>query len=156
MVTEVIAPATVTANPAAFRQIGEETSEQFDYEPGYVLRRRTVRRVWVRRGGLDAAPLIAPLPPNLIEGGILAPGLLAQILVGKYHDHLPLYRQQRIFNDRYGLYMPRQTLARGVELAATWLEPIVREMLREQLAGGYVQIDETPVNYLSPGLGQTA
>jgi transposase len=155
-VTEVLDPVEVSANPAAFRQIGEEVSEQFDYEPGYVLRRRTVRRVWVKRGDGDGAPLIAPLPPKLLERGILAPGLLAHILVGKYHDHLPLYRQQRIFNERYGLYLPRQTLARGVELSATWLEPIVREMLREQLAGGYVQIDETPVKYLSPGLGQTA
>ncbi len=156
VVTEVIDPDPVTANPSAFRQIGEEVSEQFDYEPGHVLRRRTIRRVWVKRGDHDAAPLIAPLPAKLIERGILAPGLLAQILVGKYNDHLPLYRQQQIFNDRYGLYLPRQTMARGVELAATWLEPIVREIMREQLASGYVQIDETPVKYLCPGQGQTA
>ncbi|MCC6581797.1 MAG: IS66 family transposase [Phycisphaeraceae bacterium] len=156
VVTEVLDPGVVSANPSAFRQIGEEVSEQFDYEPGYVLRRRTVRRVWVKRGELDGVPLIAPLPPKLLERGILAPGLLAHILVGKYHDHLPLYRQQRIFNDRYGLYLPRQTMARGVELAATWLEPIVQEITREQLARGYVQIDETPVKDLSPGLGHTA
>lgn len=156
VVTDLIDPGPVTANPSAFRQIGEEVSEQLDYEPGHVLRRRTVRRVWVKRNDPDGAPLIAPLPPKLLERGILAPGLLAQILVAKYNDHLPLYRQQKIFNDRYGLYLPRQSMARGVELAATWLEPIVKEIMREQLAGGYVQIDETPVKYLSPGQGQTA
>jgi transposase len=156
IVTEIIDPDPVSANPSLFRQIGEEVSEQFDYEPGHVLRRRTVRRVWVKRGDADAAPLVAPLPSKLLERGILAPGLLAQILVGKYNDHLPLYRQQKIFNDRYGLYLPRQTMARGVELAATWLEPIVKEIMKEQMAGGYVQIDETPVKYLSPGQGQAS
>ncbi len=154
--TEVIDPAPVTGNPHAFRQIGEEVSEQLDYEPGRFLRRRTVRRVWVKRGDMDAAPIIAPLPPKLLERGILAPGLLAHVLVSKYSDHLPLFRQQRIFEERYDVCLPRQTLARGVELAAGWLEPIVKEIMREQMAGGYVQIDETPVKYLSPGQGQTS
>jgi transposase len=154
--TEVIDPDPVTGNPSAWRQIGEEVSEQLDYEPGRFLRRRTVRRVWVKRGDPDGAPIIAPLPPKLLERGILAPGLLAHILVSKYTDHLPLYRQQKIFDERYDVYLPRQTLARGVELAATWVEPIVKEIMREQLAGGYVQIDETPVKYLNPGQGQTS
>lgn len=156
VVTEILDPPEVTANPAAFRKIGEEVSELFDYEPGRVLRRRSVRRVWVKRADPCAAPLVAPLPPKLLERGILAPGLLAQILVSKYSDHLPLCRQQRIFNDRHGLYLPRQTMARGVELAATWLKPVVQEITREQMAGGYVQIDETPVKFLQPGNGQAA
>lgn len=156
VVVEVLDPPEVTANPDAFRKISEEVSELFDYEPGRVLRRRTVRRVWVKRTDPNAAPLIAPLPPKLLERGILGPGLLAQILVSKYGDHLPLCRQQRIFNERHGLYLPRQTMARGVELAATWLKPVVQEIAREQMAGGYVQIDETPVKFLQPGRGQTA
>lgn len=154
--TEVIDPATVLGNPDAWRQIGEETSDLIDYEPGRFLLRRTVRRVWVKRGDPDAVPMIAPLPPKLLERGILAPGLLAHVLVGKYGDHLPLCRQERIFNERYGVHLPRQTLARGVELAATWLKPIVEQIRREQLASGYLQIDETPVKYLEPGQGQTS
>jgi transposase len=134
--TEVIDPAPVLGNPDAWRQIGEETSDLIDYEPGRFLLRRTLRRVWVKRGDPDAVPVIAPLPPKLLERGILAPGLLAHVLVGKYGDHLPLCRQERIFNERYGVYLPRQTLARGVELAATWLRPIVEQIRREQLAGG--------------------
>lgn len=153
--TEVIDPAPVLGNPDAWRQIGEETSDLIDYEPGRFLLRRTVRRVWVKRGDPDAVPLIAPLPSKLLERGLLAPGLLAHVLVGKYGDHLPLCRQERIFRERYGVYLPRQTLARGVELAASWLTPIVEQMRREQMAGGYVQIDETPVKYLVPGQGQT-
>lgn len=154
--TEVIDPPSVTENPSLFRQIGEEISEQLDYEPGRFLKRRTVRRTWVKLNDPDAVPLTAELPPKLLERGILAPGLLAHILVSKYTDHLPLYRQEAIFEQRHGVYLPRQTLARGVELAAEWLKPIVNHILAEQLAGGYVQIDETPVKYLDPGQGRAA
>lgn len=156
VVTEIIDPDPVTGNPAAFRQIGEEVSEQLDYEPGRFLRRRTVRRIWVKRRDPDGAPVIAPLPPKLLERGILAPGLLAHVLVSKYADHLPLHRQEKIFRERHGVALPRQTLACGVELAADWLKPIFEAIRHEQMAGGYVQIDETPVKYLSPGQGQTA
>ena len=94
--TEVIDPDPVQGNPRAYRQIGQEVSEQLDYEPGRFLKRRTVRRIWVRRRDTDSAPLIAPLPPKLLERGILAPGLLAHVLVSKYADHLSLNRQQNI------------------------------------------------------------
>ncbi len=153
---EIVDPAPVTANPSLWRQIGEEVSEQLDYEPGRFLKRRLIRRTWVRRDELDAVPLTAPLAPKLLDRGILAPGLLAHVLVSKYADHLPLHRQQDIYYQRHGVYLPRQTLARGVELAADWLRPIVRSMQAEQLAGGYVQIDETPVKYLTPGKGRTS
>ena len=62
--------------------------------------------------------VIAPLPECLQELGLAAPGLLAHILVNKFCDHLPLYRQEQIFQQRHGLNLPRQTLARWVELAA--------------------------------------
>ncbi len=153
---EVIDPTPVTENPSLWRQIGEEVSEQLDYEPGRFLKRRLVRRTWVRRDEVDAVPVTAPLPPKLLERGIMAPGLLAHVLVSKYVDHLPLYRQEAIFHQRHGVYLPRQTLARGVEVAAGWLRPIVEAIQAEQLAGGYLQIDETPVKYLSPGLGRTS
>ena len=154
--TEIIDPDPVTENRSLFRQIGEEVSEQIDYEPGRFLKRRTVRTTWVKRNDPDAVPMTAPLLPKLLERGILAPGLLAHILISKYADHLPLHRQQKIFAERQDVFLPRQTLARGVELATDWLQPIVNEILREQLAGGYVQIDETPVKYLNPGQGRTS
>ncbi len=153
---EVIDPAPVTENPSLWRQIGEEISEQLDYEPGRFLKRRLIRRTWVRRDEVDAVPMTAPLPPKLLERGIMAPGLLAHVLVAKYADHLPLYRQQEIYHQRHGVYLPRQTLARGIELAADWLRPIVDAMQAEQFSGGYLQIDETPVKYLSPGKGRTS
>ena len=100
-------------------------------------------------------PLIAPLPERLLDRSLPAPGLLAQILVGKYCDHLPLYRQEQIFSRRHGVHLPRQTMARWVGLAAEWLKPIYEEIRTGVLAGGYVQVDETPIHYLEPGFGRT-
>ncbi|HEY5910056.1 MAG TPA: IS66 family transposase [Verrucomicrobiae bacterium] len=155
VVEEVIDPEPVKAQPENWRQIGQEVTEQLDYEPGRFLKRRTVRRTYVHRTEQDSAPVTAPLPPCLQERGLAAPGLLAHVLVSKYCDHLPLYRQEQIFVQRHGVNLPRQTLARWVELAADWLTPIYDQIRTGVLAGGYVQIDETPIEYLEPGFGKT-
>jgi hypothetical protein len=76
-------------------------------------------------------------------------------LVSKYCDHLPLYRQERIYATRHGVELPRQSLARWVGLAADWLKPIYDLILTGVMAGGYVQVDETPIEYLDPGRGKT-
>jgi transposase len=156
VVEEVLDPEPVKAAPEQWRRIGEEISEQLDYEPGRFLRRRLVRPKYVRKDDRDAAPVIAPLPARLQDRSLPSPGLLAHVLVSKYCDHLPLYRQEKIYARRHGVNLPRQTLARWVELAADWLQPIYREIKSGVLSGGYVQIDETPVDYLDPGRGKTA
>jgi transposase len=155
VVEEVIDPEPVKAQPENWRQIGQEVSEHLDYEPGRFLKRRTVRRTYVHRTEPDAAPVIAALPPCLQERGLAAAGLLAHVLVSKYCDHLPLYRQEQIYAQGHGLNLPRQTLARWVELAADWLTPIYEQIRIGVLAGAYVQMDETPVEYLEPGYGKT-
>ena len=155
VVEEVIDPEPVTAQPEQWRCIGQEVSEQLDYEPARFIRRRTIRRKYVSRLAPEAPPVMAPLPASLQERGLAAPGLLAQIIVSKYCDHLPLYRQEQIFLRRHGVHLPRQTLARWVALAADWLRPIDEEIRTGVMAGGYIQIDETPVAYLAPGTGQT-
>lgn len=153
---EIIDPAPVKAMPWLYRQIGEERSEQLDYEPGRFKIKKLVRRTYVKRNDPDAAPLTAPLPPRLLDRGQMAPGLLAHVVVSKYADHLPLYRQEQIFKQRYDVHLGRNTLCRGVELVADWLRPVAGLMFGQQLAGGYVQLDETPVQYLAPGNGKTA
>jgi transposase len=155
VVEEVLDPAPVQQAPEQWRCIGQEVNEQLDYEPGRFLRRRIIRRKYVHRSEPDRAPVIAALPERLLERGLAAPGLLAHLLVSKYCDHLPLYRQEQIFGDRYGVRLPRQSLARWVELAADWLKPIYEQIQTGVMAGGYVQIDETPIRYLSPGNGKT-
>jgi transposase len=155
VIEEVIDPELVKEQPQNWRCIGQEVSERLDYEPGRFLRRRTVRRKYVHRTEVDATPVIAPLPDCLQERGLAAPGLLAHVLVSKYCDHLPLYRQEQIFAQRHKINLPRQTLARWVELAADWLKPIYEHIRTGVMAGGYVQVDETPINYLEPGNGKT-
>jgi transposase len=106
LVEEVIEPEPVQTAPEAWRCIGQEVNEQLDYEPGRFLRRRIVRRKYVHRTRGDLAPIIAPLPQSLRERGLAAPGLLAHILVSKYCDHLPLYRQEQIFARRHDVHLP--------------------------------------------------
>lgn len=155
VVEQVIEPEQAVAAPQDWRLIGQEVSEQLDYEPGRFLRRRIIRRKYVHTSDPDRAPIIAPLPEKLQERGVAGPGLLAQILVSKYCDHLPLYRQEQIFAQRHNVNLPRQTLARWVELCADWLRPIYELIRTGVMGGGYVQVDETPVAYLAPGHGQT-
>ena len=153
-VDEVIEPEEVSAAPEAWRRIGEEVTEQLDYEPARFLRRRVIRPKYVKRDEPHKAPIIAPLN-TLQERSIAAPGLLAQIIVAKYCDHLPLYRQEQIYASRHQITIPRQSMARWLGLAADWLKPIYEHIHTGVMAGGYVQVDETPVEYLSPGNGQT-
>ena len=155
IIEQVIEPEQAVAAPQDWRLIGQEVSEQLDYEPGRFLRRRIIRRKYVHTSDPDHAPIIAPLPEKLQERGVAGPGLLAQILVSKYCDHLPLYRQEQIFAQRHNVNLPRQTLARWVELCADWLRPIYEQIRTGVMGGGYVQVDETPVAYLAPGHGQT-
>jgi len=155
VVEEIIEPEPVKAQPEAWRCIGQEVSEQLDYEPARFLRRRTIRRKYVHRTDADVAPVIAALPERLLDRSLPAPGLIAQILVGKYCDHLPLYRQEQIFLSRHQVHLPRQTLARWVALAADWLKPIYETIRTGVMGGGYVQVDETPIEYLDPGHGKT-
>ena len=86
----------------------------------------------------------------MIEKGLPGAGLLTQVIVGKYEDHLPLYRQERIYRERHGVNLSRQTLCGWVEAAADWLSPIYREMKAGLVAGDYLQADETPIRYLDP------
>lgn len=154
VVEKILDPDPVKACPEAWRCIGEEVSEQLDYEPGRFLRRRLIRRKYVRRADPQQAPIIAPLPARLQERSIAAPGLLAHVAASKFCDHLPLYRQEQIFDTRYDVVLARQTLARWMWVVADWLQLVYQAMKVEMLSGGYLQVDETPIKYLEPGTGK--
>jgi len=150
----VIDPEEVKACPEQWRHIGEEVTEQLDYRPARFLKLRQIRRKFVKLDAPFAPPVIAPMPPCLQERCLATPELIAQVIVSKYVDHLPLYRQEQIYRTRHGVEIPRQTQCRWVELAAWWFEPIYEEMIRQQSTRSYLQIDETPMPYLSPGMGK--
>lgn len=154
VVERIIDPDCVKACPEAWRYFGEEVSEQLDFEPCRFLRLRIVRRKYVKRADPQAPPVIAPLPPKLVERAKATPGLLAHIAVSKFQDHLPLYRQEQIYKSRHGVEIARQTMARWMESIADWLLPIYREIGSGIGQSGYLQVDETPVRYLEPGTGK--
>src|SRR5260370_835919 len=129
-------------------EIGCEKSERFEYVSAKVIRHEILRPKLAcpcGQGGVS----IAPLPPSVIDQGQAGPGLVAHVMLSKYDDHLPLYRQQQQL-ERLGVNFTRQTLCDWVEKGAEWLQPIVREMKRELLALDYLQVDETPVRVMDP------
>lgn len=95
---------------------------------------------------------IAPAPPQAVEKSMATEGLLAHVVVSKYADHLPLYRQERIFA-RHGLDLPRSTLVGFVAQTASALEPIVLELKRQVVKTDYLQTDDTSVVILDSGVG---
>lgn len=115
-----------------------------------------MRRKYVRRDDPASKPIIAPLPPCLLERCLAAPGLIAEVVLNKYAYHLPLYRQEKIFAQRHGVNLPRKTLCDWTLLASDWLAPIYRQIGSEHRRSAYLQIDETPIRYLDPGQGKAS
>lgn len=150
----VVEPEEVKANPTAWRHVDDEVTKQLDYEPPRYVCRRIIRKRYVKRDEPHRPPVIAQLP-TMLERCQAGPGVLGAILVGKYCDHLPLYRQEQIAWMRHGIYLPRQTMARWVGLAAEWLRPIYQMIIGGVLSDGYAQVDETMIEYLEPGNGKT-
>jgi len=134
------------------KRIGQDVSEKLDYTPGVFTVEEHIRGKWVCQ---DCQTLIqAPVPAQIIDKGIPTAGLLAQVVVAKYNDHLPLYRQEHIFG-RAGVELPRSTLAQWVGICGVRLQPLVDALKGEILKHSVVHADETPVAMLKPGTGKT-
>ena len=144
--------STSCACGCQLRRVGEDVAEKLDYTPGTFTVERHIRGKWVCQ---TCETLIqAPLPPQVIDKGIPTSGLLTQVLIGKYLDHLPLYRQERIF-ERAGVAIPRATLAQWVGQCGVTLQPLVDALKAEMLTYPVLHADETPVALLNPGSGKT-
>lgn len=102
-------PDFVRNSPDEFERCGEQVTEQLDVVPARYVRKRFVRPVFRRKTARHLPPVVAPAPPTPLVGGLPSAGLLAHVMVGKYVDHLPLYRQQDIFR-RAGLGIPRDLI----------------------------------------------
>jgi transposase len=143
---------TVCSCGCTLERIGEDVSEKLDYTPGVFQVERHVRGKWVCRH--CESLLQAPVPPQVIDKGIPTAGLLAQVLVAKYADHQPLYRQEGIF-ERAGVALPRSTLAQWIGACGVQLAPLVEALRSSLLTRTVLHADETPVPMLKPGLGRT-
>ena len=134
------------------KRVGQDVSEKLDYTPGVFTVEQHIRGKWACT---QCQTLIqAPVPAQIIDKGIPTAGLLAQVLVAKYSDHLPLYRQERIFG-RAGVALPRSTLAQWVGICGVQLQPLVDALKTEILSHAVVHADETPVEMLKPGNKKT-
>ncbi len=134
------------------RRIGEDVTEELEYVPGRFIVNRIVRP---RLTCACCERFVqAPLPSRPIERGRPGPGLLAHVLVSKYADHLPLYRQSQIF-DREGLDLDRSTLADWVGKTTALLEPLADAIGRHVLSAEAIFADDTPISMLAPGTGKT-
>ena len=144
--------STTCACGCQMKRIGEDIAEKLDYVPGVFTVERHIRGKWACAKCETIHQV--PVDPHVIDKGIPTTGLLAQVLVAKYADHLPLYRQEAIFG-RAGLAIPRSTLAQWVGSCGVQLQPLVDALRSELLQHRVLHADETPVAMLKPGNGKT-
>jgi transposase len=134
-------------------KIGEDVSERLDVVPAQ-FRVLVVRRPKYACRACEDVVVQSPAPARLIEGGLPTEATIAQVLVSKYADHLPLYRQAQIFA-RQGVALDRSTLADWVGRAAWHLRPVHERLLTHVRASTKIFADETTAPVLDPGRGRT-
>src|SRR6266404_5057910 len=134
------------------RQLGEDVSEMLEYAPASFF---VIRHVRPKLSCSKCDHIVqAAAPSRPIERGIAGPGLLAHVLVSKYADHLPLYRQAEMYA-RQDIELERSTLADWVGGSSQLLEPLIEVLRRYVTASGKLHADDTPVPVLAPGNGKT-
>jgi transposase len=134
------------------KHLGEDVCEMLELEP---VRFKVIRHVRPKLACASCDTIVqAPAPTRPIERGMAGPGLLAHVIVGKYSDHLPLYRQAEIYA-REGVELDRTLLAQWVGSASALLTPLTDALRAHVLAADVVHADDTPVPVLAPGSGKT-
>jgi transposase len=145
-------PCACPSCGGALRKIGDEVTETLDYVPG---RFKVIRHIRAKLSCRACDTVVAaPAPDHAIARGRAGAGLLAHIVVSKYDDHLPLYRQAEIFA-RDGVNLETSTLSGWVGATAALLKPLVDALAADVLASDTLHVDDTPVPVLEPGAGKT-
>ena len=140
-----------TACGGRLRLIGQDISEQLEYVPAHF---KVIRHVRPKLACVACEAIFqAAAPSRPIARGIAGPGLIAHVMVSKYCDHIPLYRQSGIYA-RDGVQIDRSTMAGWVDNGDALLDPLVAALGRYALAGAKVHADDTPVAVLDPGRGR--
>lgn len=135
-----------------FRKIGEDVSETLEYVPASF---KVIRYVRPRCACVDCERILQAYPASkAIDKGKAGSGLLAHIIVQKYCNHLPLYRQSQMYA-REDMELPRTTMAGWVGQCIKLLEPIAKEIQKHIFASAQIHGDDTPIKVLAPGLGKT-
>jgi transposase len=146
------APCACPSCGGALRRIGEDVTETLDYIPG---RFKVIRHVREKLSCRACDTVVAAAAPDhAIARGRAGAGLLAHIVVSKYDDHLPLYRQAEIFT-REGVELETSTLSGWVGATSAALAPLIDTLAAEVMASDTLHVDDTPVPVLAPGAGKT-
>jgi transposase len=136
----------------SLRNFGEDVAEILEYIPANF---KVIRHVRPKFACKKCERVVeAPAPSRTIERGLAGPGLLAHVLVAKYADHCPLFRQSEIYA-REGVDLDRSTLAGWVGAASELLTPLVDALRKHVLSAAKIHADDTPVPVLAPGNGKT-
>ena len=132
------------------RHIGDEITETVDYQPGILLKRRYIRRKYARVSAQEGQSevIIGSLPDRPIHKGIAESGLLSHLLVSKYVDHLPFYRQIEQFKRNHDWNIQKSTLNDWFAACCSLLEPLEEALKRQVLQSDYLQADESPIKVL--------
>jgi len=138
----IIEPA---ADITGCKRMGEEITEVLEYQPGELYVKQYRRIKYAKPGGEGV--LIGELPARPLEKAMAGPGLLAQVVIDKYADHLPLYRQMQRF-ERNGIKLPYSTLADWVSATCMLIAPLYEALKAEVLQSNYLHADETPIKVL--------
>ena len=152
-VQEVEHPLEDTGCPCcgeAMQTIGQETTDELEYNPGSLFLRRHIRPKYACRH-CEEGVHIAPMPPRPIDKGIAGPGMLAHLLTSKFADHIPLNRFRKILR-RSGVEIAESTLCDWVARMADLLTPICDDLRAQLLRGRLIQSDDTTVPYLLKSL----
>lgn len=154
-IEKVIEPASLDCpcGCGEMHRIGEDRTERLDIIPAQLRVIVTVRPKYACRACAEGVTQ-APAPAHLIEGGLPTEGAIAHVLVSKFSDHLPLYRQSQILA-RSGIDLHRSTLADWVGMAAFHLGPVVDRLAEHLKGSGKLFMDETTAPVLDPGRGRT-
>ena len=153
VIEQTIYPDDYEANQDQLELIGQERTEQLDYQPGRLIKLISIRPKFRFKNDRNQPPLVAPAPPSPLKGGLPTFSLSAELIISKYADHLPIYRQQAIFQ-RLGLHAPRDTLNHWTLESLELLRPIAEAIHQECLGKTYLQVDESPIKELAPGTGK--
>lgn len=143
----ILQPAII---PQGSKKIGEEITEELEYQPGDLFVKKYVRPKYVlpeNEASINSEIIIAPMPVRPIEKAIAGAGLLTQVVIDKYVDHLPLYRQMQRF-ERAGVKLAYATITDWISGTCKLLAPLYEALKREVLQSGYVHADETPIKIL--------
>lgn len=128
--------------------IGDEVTEELEYTPGTLVVNQYRRKKYAARTADGGTRFVcARLHSRPVEKGIPGPGLLAKVIIDKYTDHLPLYRQSQRFA-REGIDIPVSTMADWIARCCDLLDPLYEKLKQKILESGYVQADETPIKVL--------